>query len=508
MSASVFERNLFALMRVNEPLARAMIDYGGQESSDLEIEAIEWPQSSEGTRLYLAGLVEPSQLGQWCDQGGSITVYCDRLDELMVYLQERDLRSHLFSGALELSLGVWRFALLKPTDTGELISTSGYHRSAVWARRASQIADQAAVIIADGGLFVDDVGQAFVELGYRPSLVNIEDLPTELWPRQTEIAPDFVFSINDRRGIEFFAESLDAKCLVWQIDPDLNEERPNFPKNLFVGWYKPLQATTEQRRYLPLAANPSRRRAREESCSGVSFVGSSMKMTGEAYHLCFIEYLASLGVDAGEAHSRVSAFRDEICLEKSRYSRELVLEVFPELGDGIKRSSNQDLGIDSTIWLGEYLAWQWRVCVIQNLSVPIQLWGDDGWQELTCERVSFQGRCGHGEELSRVYGRSRINLDIGRVYQEEIVTMRVFDVLASKRFILTPHTPALTELFDVGREIETYRNLTELQSKIHYYLAHPDKADEIALLGYERVLKDHRIVQRVAELVRWTSISV
>ena len=230
-----------------------------------------------------------------------------------------------------------------------------------------------------------------------------------------------------------------------------------------------------------------------------------MKTTGQSYQTCFVEHLQSLGVSREEANSRVIAFRDAICLEESRYSRRLVLDVFPELGNGIVRCANQELGIDATIWLGEYLAWQWRTQVVQSLASPIQLWGDEGWRELSSEAVTFRGRCGHGEALSAVYGQSLINLDIGRVYQEEIVTMRVFDVLASKRFILTPHTPALAELFEVGREIETYQSLSDLQDKIDYYLANPGKAHEIAQLGYRRVIKDHQITQRLASLIAWAS---
>ena len=111
------------------------------------------------------------------------------------------------------------------------------------------------VIVANGTLFVDDTGDALVELGYCPLLIDVENLPIELWPTPDSLNIEFIVSINDRDGLEAFAQSLGARCLVWQIDPDLNEDRSEFPPGFFLGWYKPLKTVEERRRYLPLASN-------------------------------------------------------------------------------------------------------------------------------------------------------------------------------------------------------------------------------------------------------------
>ena len=156
------------------------------------------------------------------------------------------------------------------------------------------------------------------------------------------------------------------------------------------------------------------------------------------------------------------------------------------------------------MWLGEYLASRWRFHVLESLDSAIDVWGDTGWEELRGAHITFQGRCGHHAELNRVYGTSLINLDIGRVYQEEIVTMRVFDVLASQRLILTPHTPALVDLFEPDLELVTYRSLEELNVKIRYFLEHPSEALAIAKRGYQRVVSEHQIVHRLETLIRWS----
>ena len=61
------------------------------------------------------------------------------------------------------------------------------------------------VIVANGTLFVDDTGDALVELGYCPLLIDVENLPIELWPTPDALNIEFIVSINDRDGLEAFA---------------------------------------------------------------------------------------------------------------------------------------------------------------------------------------------------------------------------------------------------------------------------------------------------------------
>ena len=78
-------------------------------------------------------------------------------------------------------------------------------------------------------------------------LIDVENLPIELWPTPDSLNIEFIVSINDRDGLEAFAQSLGARCLVWQIDPDLNEDRSEFPPGFFFG----LVQATQNRRGAP-----------------------------------------------------------------------------------------------------------------------------------------------------------------------------------------------------------------------------------------------------------------
>jgi len=58
----------------------------------------------------------------------------------------------------------------------------------------------------------------------------------------------------------------------------------------------------------------------------------------------------------------------------------------------------------------------------------------------------------------------------------------------------------LDSFFEVGKEIEPYETADELITKIDYYLVHEEERKEIALAGFRRVRKDHRIKHRMSQL--------
>ena len=129
---------------------------------------------------------------------------------------------------------------------------------AAWVKRGRDAAADPNVIVANGTLFVDDTGDALVELGYCPLLIDVENLPIELWPTPDSLNIEFIVSINDRDGGSICSV---FGCSMFGVadDPDLNEDRSEFPPGFFLGWYKPLKTVEERRRYLPLASNSKRR---------------------------------------------------------------------------------------------------------------------------------------------------------------------------------------------------------------------------------------------------------
>ena len=131
----------------------------------------------------------------------------------------------------------------------------------------------------------------------------------------------------------------------------------------------------------------------------------------------------------------------------------------------------------------------------------IQVWGDPGWRCIQKHGVRFRGGAGHRDELTRIYNAASIHIDIGRIYQLDIVTMRVFDVISCGGFLIAERNDAVLELFEDGVEIETWVTVEGLKNKCRYYLEHPERAAEIARRGRQRLLQDHSIRHRLQEML-------
>jgi hypothetical protein len=105
-----------------------------------------------------------------------------------------------------------------------------------------------------------------------------------------------------------------------------------------------------------------------------------------------------------------------------------------------------------------------------------------------------------GTEMYRALKQGRIvlNIHIDFVYNDEdsVGNMRMFEATGSGSFLLTDYFPKISQYFEPGKEIETFRNQNELIEKIGYFLDHPDEREEIARKGQERCLRDYSMTKR------------
>jgi spore maturation protein CgeB len=165
--------------------------------------------------------------------------------------------------------------------------------------------------------------------------------------------------------------------------------------------------------------------------------------------------------------------------------------------------------IDLSLCAAETAASERRTKILASLPVRIgagklkvKLWGDEGLGASLREGMEYCGAAGHFVELTRIYNGSRINLDIGRIYQGDIVTMRVFDVLACKGFVLADHSEDLEDLFAPGEDIAVYRSISQIPSLVEHYLTHDVEREEMAERGRQRVLENHTIGKRLESMLQ------
>lgn len=90
------------------------------------------------------------------------------------------------------------------------------------------------------------------------------------------------------------------------------------------------------------------------------------------------------------------------------------------------------------------------------------------------------------------------HIDVAENYANN---MRLYETTGVGSMLITDYKSNLNELFEIGKEIETYSTNEELAEKINYYLTHEDERKKIASAGQKKTLKDHAYEIRMKELI-------
>ena len=135
--------------------------------------------------------------------------------------------------------------------------------------------------------------------------------------------------------------------------------------------------------------------------------------------------------------------------------------------------------------------------------VPIEFWGYGG--ESLPETSPIRQRY-HGEawalDMYTILGRAKIALNrhIG-IAGKYANNMRLYEATGMGACLLTDAKENLGQLFELDREVVTYRSTEECVEKIRYLLEHDDERAAIAKAGQARTLREHTYAHRMQELV-------
>jgi spore maturation protein CgeB len=96
-----------------------------------------------------------------------------------------------------------------------------------------------------------------------------------------------------------------------------------------------------------------------------------------------------------------------------------------------------------------------------------------------------------------LYQRSRIGFNVHNRGDYTVGSYRLFELPGNGVMQLSDGGSYLDAFFDTRSEIVGYQNADDLIRKLEYYLKHDDERKAIALSGYRRVMRDHRIGYRL-----------
>ena len=147
-----------------------------------------------------------------------------------------------------------------------------------------------------------------------------------------------------------------------------------------------------------------------------------------------------------------------------------------------------------------------RALLIQRLleaGFPVRIYGAPvaDWVKTPELAAAHTGRYLARTEKAYVFRRARVVLNNLHPAEYAGVNCRLFEVCGSGGLALTEVRPGLTDLFEPGRELDTFRSFDELKHKLESYLADPKRGRAIADAGAQRARSDHTYEHRLTTIL-------
>ena len=114
------------------------------------------------------------------------------------------------------------------------------------------------------------------------------------------------------------------------------------------------------------------------------------------------------------------------------------------------------------------------------------------------------------EAMIRLFVQSKVVLGVGTIghcTDFYALKLRDFDAPMCGSAYLTHDNPDLAALYDIGRDIATYRDIDECVDRARALLADDDAREGMARAGRARALRDHTWDRRFAELFRLLGVT-
>jgi hypothetical protein len=140
---------------------------------------------------------------------------------------------------------------------------------------------------------------------------------------------------------------------------------------------------------------------------------------------------------------------------------------------------------------------QARVAALAQAGADV--YGDGGWQSVV--GAAWRGPLRDGQELTENYA-AHLQIDVPRIHQREIATLRAMDVLASGGLLAAEPTEEFSLLFEPEQHFVAIRDTQHACERIRQLAHPPTEWETIRKQGQERVISHHRLGHRMAIVER------
>ena len=174
----------------------------------------------------------------------------------------------------------------------------------------------------------------------------------------------------------------------------------------------------------------------------------------------------------------------------NRYKKEGVRGVFPFIGAStsiyrpIEASKEYEVVFIGTPKSNRYES----IKYLLSNGVNIKIAGA-GWEKYPEFASIWFGKLTVRQSVE-IINKSKINLSFTRNYLDKLhFNSRIFEVMASKSFVISEYFDGYAKLFKNDKEIVMFKDNKDLLDKIRYYLKNDKEREQIADNGYNRTLK-------------------
>ncbi len=250
--------------------------------------------------------------------------------------------------------------------------------------------------------------------------------------------------------------------------------------------------------YLPLATDVGRFKpglsGREEWRADVSFLGNSMVHAVDKY-LRLSELDADLQQKVPELATEFGE-RAELSVEEFLRNRH------PEILLQMENFSTDEQKLSFEALITWEATRRYRLSCVQEL-LPFNplIVGDEGWHKLLPgQGWRYLSSLDYYNDLPAFYPMSKIGFNCTSRQMKGAVNQRVFDVPASGGFVLTDYREQMEALFEPGREIVSYSDISEIRPLLDKWLSDDAGRAEIVAAARRRILAEHTYEHRLSLL--------
>ncbi|MCL2063153.1 MAG: glycosyltransferase [Candidatus Cloacimonetes bacterium] len=321
----------------------------------------------------------------------------------------------------------------------------------------------------------------------------------------THFKPDFILTINhlgfDKEGrMADFFNDLEIPFVSWFVDSP-NVILSSFEKNvsdfcnIFV-WDDDYIIQVKEKGYkncdfLPLATDTSifypQKSVSTDYKYSVSFVGSSMT---NAVHKTMKSW-----VHRDDLLSIFGVIVEKFLTSKSRH----VENAFSDMDLRFDSITQREDFIAAILWKGTQI---YRKSGLDKLSnfMPI-VSGDPNWKNILPIEFEILSERWYYDDLCDFYNQSKINFNMTSLQMTNAVNQRVFDVSASRQFLLTDYRPQISHFFATKENMVWFDDVDEIPDILDFYLKNDLSRKKIAENSYQIVIKKHTYQHRINEMI-------